>query len=306
MQKWMQVAHELAEQFDEFEQTIEWDRRDMSYFSGDVSNQAFSNRRVAQILVRLNLPKNDLQALIEDKVRTASMKIRKTLTVDDRVFLWMQVPALRDVIKFDELPELAQSYIYVRDEALFEERYDPNTSSARLNKNILKEIEDHKVLGVFFKKIDDENLAALMHKYPNDVSCALRTYRLHKKSALKPRLAKLFDCSKVRNQSHLRGFIHSFPWVMANQTLDTMEASSINRDTWARILAEMKVKDRQYFPVGTGPWCRRGIFVKHLKGKNSNAYKDFETGLPVDNTDQDVVEYTHDNDIPTIDTLDSA
>lgn len=281
----------------------------MTYFySADVSRH-FDTDKASNILVSLRTPTKDFRELLEKQIRAAPKAGLRRLTANERVFLWLHVPACRDIIKFSELPDAAQSYIYVNDEALFNELFDPNIVKVRQNRDILRLIEDRKVLGSFFKRISDENLAALMHRYPIDFANAIIAYRVHKKSKLKTRLVGIFDCSKVRNQSHLRAFICKYPWIMEKQTLEMMEASPINRDTWARLIAEIKVDKRRYFPAGTGPWARRGIFVKHLKGRRSSPYKDFETGLPtlpgaVDNDAPKSVELQHDNDISTLDPVD--
>lgn len=276
-----EVAAELEEAF--LLNTLFYDsRNNMSYFHAcDVPNQ-LDSRVAGSILSRL-VSSKDFKLLLDEQVRKSWPRARMCLSVNDRVFLWIHVPTCRDIIKFEGLPEAAQTFIYLRDKDLFEEKYDPNNSSTKMNRNILKEIGNREIYGVFFKKIDDIHLADLIHKYPVDFEHPFRASRLHRKgSKLRKRIIRVFDCSKIRNQSYLRSFIRAFPWVMTNQTLDMMEASPINRDTWARLIGELSVEDRQYFPAGTGPWARRGIFVKHLKGKNSKPYKDFETGLPVD------------------------
>lgn len=298
-----EIADDMKEAFslyDRYHNT----RDDMSYFyAADVPRQ-FDSRTAGGVLQRLQVPTSNFKRLIDEQVRKATPTARNRLPVNDRVFLWLHVPSCRDIIKFEDLPEAAQSFIYIRDEKLFAEKYDPNTSSTKLNRNILKDIDNRKVYGVFFKKIDDEHLADLMHKYPIDMMDALRSSRLHRRGGkLMNRMITVFDCSKVRNQSHLRTFICAFPWIMTNQTLDMMEASPINRDTWARLIGELKVEQRQYFPAGTGPWARRGIFVKHLKGKNSKPFKDFETGLPVDTSGEDAVKCKHEHDLSTDDTF---
>jgi hypothetical protein len=301
-----EIADEMAAVFERRDPY----EKNMSYFHPSDVPAQFDANKAAKILVNLRPPTKDFRAVLEARVRAASKADIRRLTPNDRVFLWLHVRDCRDVIKFSELPDAAQSYLYVNDQELFETSFDPNVAKVRQNRDILKLIQDRKILGSFFKRIDDESLAALMHRYPLDLADALQGYRIHKKSHLKVRLANVFDCSKVRNQSHLRSLICRYPWLMQHQTLAQMGASPIKPPTWARILAEIPVEKRVHFPVDTGPWIRRGIFKTKLKvGRDMRTFKDFETGLrastpAVDNDTPTSVELQHDNDLPTLDAVD--
>lgn len=220
--------------------------------------------------------------LIVNKLKTMKPhQIRKGLDVSSQVYLFMHVAAARPYLDYDSFPAQAKAEIFQKNPDLFDVLYDPAEASKDLNRAILRTVSG-KSATEYLATFSDDGLRDLMHTSINDLQGVLMTVKFNPRQRLAKRLLRLFDCSKVRNQSYLRGFITHYPWMMQKQTLEQMKASPIKEETWARILAELDVKDRAHFPPGTAGWVKRAIFTKKLKGRNFKAFKSFEEGLPLD------------------------
>ena len=75
-----------------------------------------------------------------------------------------------------------------------------------------------------------------------------------------PHKAKLFDITKVRNQTELRRLILAKPHILRYVTLDDMKNCVIDGPTWVRIITQMNPKKRKHVPAGFVDWAKKDIF----------------------------------------------
>jgi hypothetical protein len=249
----------------------------MSWFRERDMETSWDDKTSGKLVARL-FDKKELKKLIVDRITEYGCC---ALTDQEAVYVWFTIPEVRKHLNLGILSPAARVFVFSRCGEEFEEMYSPNDENPKTNMDVLDRLKNPATFNVFMKKISDENLSLILNKYPSDFADVMRTFRVHATTTHGRRILRLFDCSKVRNQTHLRRFIYKYPWMMQNQTLEQMEASPIKRDTWGRLIADIPVKHRHYFPVDTGDWVRKGIFVKHLKGRRSKPFPDFETGLRV-------------------------
>lgn len=252
--------------------------RDMGWFREWSVETTWHEATIADVMSRLYTRKEMKQIIIERLKERGSLPLTDT----EVAHLWLVMPEARPHLSLSPLSPAARTFILTRDPVAFANLYSPNDEKAKTNRDVVTRLKEKTIFNEFMKKISDENLSDILHKYPHDITDVMRTFRVSKTTKHGQRLFRLFDCSKVRNQTHLRRFIYNFPWMMEGQTLEQMEASPLKRDTWARLIADIPVKKRCHFPVGTGDWAKKGIFVKHLKGRKSKPFPDFETGLPTE------------------------
>lgn len=261
-------------------------------------------RSAATVAVTYLYSLEEHNKLILNRLKTLRPETIKTqLDFTMQVALYMHLPEARQYLDYDSFPPRAKANILLLKPDLFDTLYDPETASDALNRAIFLEYAHQIGVSKFLSKVSDKVLATLLHKHTEFLTTALMKDRIKRTSKIANRISKVFDCSKVRNQSHLRHFIVRYPWVMKRQTLDQMKASSIKAETWARLLAEIKTADRAYFPAGIAEWVKKAVFTKKLKGRKFKPFKDFETGLPLDPDATSVVKSQHENDLPQIDTI---
>jgi len=266
----------------------------------------WDSERGGEVLAAL-LGSKETKRLVMEAIKAGPGKV---LHDNDTVFLWKNIPGIRKYLNVDQLSSRARAYLITHNKEFFKNSYEPNKTTPIDNKGVLEDIHKKEMFDIFLDMIDDNNLAILLHRYPLVISNKLASFRVKRSSLIARRFIRLLDCSKVRNQSHLRALIVRFPWIMQKQTLSMMDESPIDPPTWARIITSIRPPERIYFPVDTGPWLWKGIFKTKLKkGRNMKAFKDFEIGLrtsSVDNSSNKSVELEHDNDISKFDAVDST
>lgn len=237
-----------------------------------IKNRLLREERVSASLIGRVLCEHYTKEELSKIIKNIGASDLAKLNYDEKSKLLAWDESLSEVIDFHALPADIQAKLATNEYWLRKVRFGEYTSK-QFRSFLTKCNQTADVISFIWKEYPNqrEEMVGGFYNHPSLWNALLRR---------RPKTGvKLFDITKARNPTYLRGMIYNHPIIMSNATLKQMGDSVVPPETWCRLIGDIAPQKRFHFPDGTKDWINKRVFMRKLQGKRFKPFKEWEEGL---------------------------